>query len=462
MRARFIVRGGARWSIGSGATIPILNEPWLSNGEFISSDTPGAHFVHHYTVNSLMNLNDKSWNEQVIRQVFSVDIADKILHTPLIAPVEDDRIIWKAERHGRYSVRSAYRLCVTDLIDSSYLWRPGYWSGIWNLKVPPKVKNLIWRMCRGYLPTRVRLLDKGVACPTNCASCASTHEDLLHVFFECPFALQVWHMTGLWGSVQHALAHTTSVTDAVFSLLEKLSTELAQRLTTVIWSLWKHRNIRVWDNVPETSAVVVDRARNMIADWQLANDPAALAASLPSQHAMATTTGVPTPHLQPRTSWQPPISGRYKCNIDAAFSSQHNRTGIGICLRDSDGAFVLAQSITHPCPVSVDVGEALGLHSALQWLSDMHFDNVDFESDSKLTVDAFLATRNDLSEFGCIISSCRSLFRNFFSNSRVEFVRRQANAVAHALARAATSLASPAVYFDIPNCIETLIINEML
>jgi len=158
-------------------------------------------------------------------------------------------------------------------------------------------------MCRGCLPTRVRLLDKGVACPTNCASCASTHEDLLHVFFECPFALQVWHMTGLWGSVQHALAHTASVTDAVFSLLEKLSTELAQRLSTVIWSLWKHRNIRVWDNVPETSVVVVDRARNMITDWQLANDPSVLATSLLSQNALTTNTGVPTPHLHSRTSW---------------------------------------------------------------------------------------------------------------------------------------------------------------
>lgn len=67
MRARFIVRGGARWSIGSGATIPILNEPWLSNGEFISSDIPGAHFVHNFTINSLMNLHDKSWNEKVVR-----------------------------------------------------------------------------------------------------------------------------------------------------------------------------------------------------------------------------------------------------------------------------------------------------------------------------------------------------------------------------------------------------------
>jgi len=85
MRARFVVRGGAWWTIGSGASISILNEPWLTNGEFISSDVPGAHFIHNFTINSLMNLYDKSWNKQVVRQVFSADIASKILHTPLIS-----------------------------------------------------------------------------------------------------------------------------------------------------------------------------------------------------------------------------------------------------------------------------------------------------------------------------------------------------------------------------------------
>jgi len=249
MRARFIVRGGARWTIGSGASISILNEPWLTNGEFISSDVPGAHSIHNFTINSLMNLYDKSWNEQVVRQVFSADIASKILHTPLISQVEEDRIVWKGERHRRYSVRSAYRLCVTELIDSSYLWHPGYWSGIWNLKVPSKVKNLLWHMYRGCLPTRVRLLDKGVVCPTTCVSCESSHEDLLHVFFECPFTIQVWNTTGLWGSVQHTLSQTASPTEAIFYLLENLSVELSQRMSTVMWSIWKHRNLRVWDNV---------------------------------------------------------------------------------------------------------------------------------------------------------------------------------------------------------------------
>jgi hypothetical protein len=35
MRASFIVRGGARWSIGVGGTIPVLGEPWIMNGECI-------------------------------------------------------------------------------------------------------------------------------------------------------------------------------------------------------------------------------------------------------------------------------------------------------------------------------------------------------------------------------------------------------------------------------------------
>jgi len=70
-----------------------------------------------------MNLYDKRWNEQVVRQVFSTDIADKILHTPLISQVYEDKIIWKVERNGRYVMRSAYRLCVSELVNSSHLVR---------------------------------------------------------------------------------------------------------------------------------------------------------------------------------------------------------------------------------------------------------------------------------------------------------------------------------------------------
>jgi hypothetical protein len=71
------------------------------------------------------------------------------------------------------------------------LRRDGFWQGIWRLKVPPKIKNLMWRMCRNVIPTRRRLQDKGVQCPLTCVVCNGPEEDLDHICFTCPFSVQV-------------------------------------------------------------------------------------------------------------------------------------------------------------------------------------------------------------------------------------------------------------------------------
>jgi hypothetical protein len=220
--ARFIVRGGARWRIGTGESIPLINEPWMLNGGRIDGSIAGAQLFQNSAVKSLLEENEKKWNESLIRHTFNHDIATAILKTPLIVQVQQDKLIWKAERNGKYSVRSAYRLCVEELIDTSHIRRPGYWAGIWKLKVPPKIRNLIWRVCRGVLPTRMRLLDKGVQCPTNCVSCNSTHEDLWHLCFDCPFAIQVWGMTDLWHAIQSAISQVNTAAEVVFHLLRTL------------------------------------------------------------------------------------------------------------------------------------------------------------------------------------------------------------------------------------------------
>ena len=94
--------------------------------------------------------------------------------------------------------------------------------------------------------------------------------------------------------------------------------------------------------------------------------------------------------------WLPPSLGRYKCNVDAAFSDHFQRTGIGMCLRDDAGTFVLAKTLQFDHYFPVAVGEALGLFHALQWMQDMHFDYIDFELDSKVTRDAFHSHHTDI------------------------------------------------------------------
>jgi len=104
----------------------------------------------------------------------------------------------------------------------------------------------------------------------------------------------------------------------------------------------------------------------------------------------------------------------------------------------------------------------LALHHAMEWLSDMSFDFMDFCSDSKSIVDAFNQNRVDVTETCHILSACRLLFSSYFTNSKVEFSRRQANEAAHTLAGVATLSASPTIYYRVPRCIEQIIINEML
>ncbi|MCI35943.1 cytochrome P450, partial [Trifolium medium] len=38
------------------------------------------------------------------------------------------------------------------------------------------------------------------------------------------------------------------------------------------------------------------------------------------------------------------MSGSGKCNIDASFPSNSDRVGIGMCIRDEHGAFILAKT----------------------------------------------------------------------------------------------------------------------
>jgi len=138
-----------------------------------------------------------------------------------------------------------------------------------------------------------------------------------------------------------------------------------------------------------------------------------------------------------------------------------NMVGFGMCLRDDIDAFVLARTKWFALLCDVEVGEAVGLHTTLDWISNQQFDNVDFVLDCKKVVDCVNSSLDDNSEFGCIITAYKQLLEYRFQNSHVEFNRRQANRVAHELAQAALSNPSPHIIDDVPTCIWHILPNEM-
>ena len=114
-----------------------------------------------------------------------------------------------------------------------------------------------------------------------------------------------------------------------------------------------------------------------------------------------------------------------------------------MCIRDDDSAFVLARTKWFVPLCDVEVGEAVGLHTTLDWISNQQFDNVDFVLDCKRVVDCVNSSVDDSSEFRCTIGACKQLLEDRFQNSHIEFIRRQTNMVAHELAQAVLLILAP-------------------
>jgi hypothetical protein len=87
--------------------------------------------------------------------------------------------------------------------------------------------------------------------PKGCVSCNDEDEDGAHVFFHCHFVVQVWQIAGLGDDVGVAIHNNITVEDVVFALFYKLTDDLKQRMAVVLWSLWKHRNLKLWQNEQE-------------------------------------------------------------------------------------------------------------------------------------------------------------------------------------------------------------------
>jgi len=81
---------------------------------------------------------------------------------------------------------------------------------------------------------QVRLQGKCVQCPTNCVSCDSSNEDLAHMFFTCPLAMQVWTTTGLWNDIQQEVTDTSTSSEAIFLWLQCLTLDLTSRVLVLL------------------------------------------------------------------------------------------------------------------------------------------------------------------------------------------------------------------------------------
>ncbi|XP_030483709.2 uncharacterized protein LOC115700281 [Cannabis sativa] len=314
-----LVRMGARTRVGNGSEINIVSYPWLPCGENsrISSSHP-----------ALLNQN-------------------------VAALMVTDCLAWDV-----------------DLLVGS-----DFWDKLWRLKVPPKVKDLLWRVASNCLPTKVQLRHRHVNIDSICPVCSSDSETILHRLVECSFPRACWVNTGLEVTMDYAGTFRGWL-DTCFKAFEE---EQRKTIDITCWAIWKVRNICIWKEKSVNVAAVNLLATSMLEQWSKAYNFACIS-------------------------------------------------------RDASGHALEAISCCKPGTVTPEIAEAMGVREALSWLKKKGWNRVTIETDYLTVVQAIRSPLPMFSYFGSVISDCKTLLKDV-NDMSILHVKRFANSVAHTITR---------------------------
>ena len=127
----------------------------------------------------LFNPATRQWHLQVLSNTFMPNTVCDIQHINLGTTANRDKLIWKENRKGMFSVKSAYRVALRmrqpeQVEHSSTRQDKRLWNRIWQLQVSYKVRTFIWRACSDILPTRTNLCQRKNPCQFNPSICCIT------------------------------------------------------------------------------------------------------------------------------------------------------------------------------------------------------------------------------------------------------------------------------------------------
>lgn len=175
-----LVRHGSRWSVGNGELINIHLDSWIP-GVRPNSFQSNLPIPETAKVSALLNADCTAWDAEVIRGLFSDQIAELILCIPISSRIGEDFISWAHTKFGNYSVRSAYLARASKLItdrskcgrgsSSSSAEEAHLWKLLWSIKAPGKMKINLWRFAHDCLPSGLELRRRHIPADIACVHC---------------------------------------------------------------------------------------------------------------------------------------------------------------------------------------------------------------------------------------------------------------------------------------------------
>lgn len=212
-----------------------------------------------------------------------------------------------------------------------------------------------------------------------CPLCREESENINHLFKECSRAREVWRKAKelKWlkeepqGPIKRWLKNLRA-----FRELE--DEEEQATAATIIWSIWKSRNNKIFRNEEFNANGVLVRARSMIKEWKITSN------LLPGDDEKGTGRRIKASFL---VKWEPPPLDYVKVNFDG--SVKDNNGASGYVIRNHFGKIVAAGvGATNLGLSSVLLAEATGLRDGVRKAIELGYRKLEVEGDSMVVIQA--------------------------------------------------------------------------
>ncbi|XP_021600717.1 uncharacterized protein LOC110606275 [Manihot esculenta] len=359
-----VLQHGVRWRIGDGKQVFVVNCRWIPQDIGFMTLDESIFVPEAMRVCDLFVEGELRWDVDKLMNIFSVADMRAILTIPLPLFPKPDKLIWHLHKKDVYSVKSAYFYALELSGKTSVLGYNDGWNRLWSLDVPPKVRDFLWRACRGVLPTRDILLRRGIHVPAACLFC-DHDESISHVFLHCPMAVELWRLAGFSTTVDFPI-----FMDFFIHIYNTFGRERTARMAIHAWKLWHTRNERLWVNKVLSPSEVHHAASSYFTDY---------VASLVAR---------------PRTL------------------ASADLFGFAAVFEDLEGFFSIAISGFYEGGGQPVIAETLVLRQCISYARDYFLQAGCIFTDNQSLALAIRSTLDDFSEFGSVVSDCNDAMRS--------------------------------------------------
>ncbi|XP_040988095.1 uncharacterized protein LOC121235763 [Juglans microcarpa x Juglans regia] len=148
--------------------------------------------------------------------------------------------------------------------------------------------------------------------------------------------------------------------------------------------------------------------------------------------------------------WEKSKEREVKANWDAAVDVKIKKVAIGVVVRDLNGevlACLCSCFINNSIPSVAEAVGTVGLRRAALLCTELGLSNVIFEGDSKLVVNVTISGEEIGAEYGSILEDVRRVMYGRL-NWSIWFIYREANCIAHKLAKLAFNFSDERVWME--------------